>query len=225
VDPGLYDVVRGCLIQEIRLDVIANNMANTGTSGFKRDTLSFDELLNVHQQIDMGQGNIRHTGNVLDLALFGEGFFKVNTPDGIRYTRNGRFYVNAEGQLATADGAPVVGDGGPIPIDGNEVSVDDAGRISVDGEAVGTLSIVSFSDPERLQKQGLSYYVYDGAQAEGGRPPETAVRQGYVEESNVAVTEEVIKMVETLRTFESYQKVLQTFDEANAKVINEVGKL
>lgn len=225
MDPGFYDAVRGCLIQEIRLDVIANNMANAGTSGFKKDTLSFDELLNVHQEIDMSQGNIRHTGNSLDLAISGKGLFKVDTPDGVRYTRNGRFYVNGAGQLATSDGAPVLGDGGPIAIDGKEVSVDDTGRISVDGEVVGTLSIVSFPDPEKLQKQGLSYYIYNGAEAEGARPPQTAVRQGYVEESNVAVTDEVIKMVETLRIFESYQKVLQTFDEVDAQAINQIGKL
>jgi len=223
--PGINDVVRGCRIQEHRLETIANNLANANTTGFKKDILSFDHLLNIHQKVNLAQGNIRHTGNAVDLALSGEGFFKVSTQDGIRYTRNGKFYVNAEGQLVTPSGHPVLGEGGLISIEGTDVVVDDIGKVSVDGEAVDTLAVVSFGEPELLQKQGDSYYVYNGDEGEGPRPEETSVKQGYLEESNVMVTQEMIKMIETLRHFESYQKVLQTFDETDAKVINEVGRL
>lgn len=223
--PGIQDVVRGCRIQELRLDIIANNLANAGTSGFKKDSLYFDQLLDAHQKTNLAQGNIRHTGNTLDVALAGDGFFKVSTPDGIRYTRNGKFYVNADGQLAASDGAPVLGQGGPISIEGKTVAIDESGKITVDGESVDSVAVVSFAKPELLRKQGLSYYVYEGQEGEGGHPNNTSVKQGYLEESNVTVTEEVIKMVETLRNFESYQKVLQIFDEADGKVINEVGRL
>lgn len=225
MDPGISDVLTGCQMQVHRLETIANNLANANTTGFKKDVLSFDHLLKTHQEANMTQGNISHTGNALDLALSGEGFFKVSTPDGIRYTRNGKFYLNAEGQLSTTSGHSVLGEGGPITIEGTDVSVDDSGRISVDGEEVDTLAVVSFAEPELLQKQGDSYYMYTGDDGEGPRPQETFVKQGYVEQSNVIVTQEMIKMIETLRHFESYQKVLQTFDETDAKVINDVGKL
>ncbi len=225
MNAGVYDVIRGCHFQERRLDLIANNLANAATTGFKKDILFYDEMLQASQKTNMAQGSIKHTGNPLDLALSGEGFFKVSTPDGVRYTRNGRFYVNAEGVLASVDGAPVMGESGSISIEGNDVMVDPTGRVMVDGEEVDKLSIVSFEQRERLQKQGFSYYVYNGDESEGRPPEHTAVNQGYLEQSNVAVTEEIIKMVETIRRFESYQKVLQVFDETDSKVINEVGKL
>jgi flagellar basal-body rod protein FlgG len=222
--PGINDVVRGCRIQQHRLETIANNLANADTTGFKKDTLSFDHLLKVHQKANLDQGNIRYTGNALDLALSGEGFFKVNTPEGMRYTRNGKFHVNAEGQLATTSGHLVSGQGGPITIEGTDVTVDDSGKLYVDGEEVDTLTVVSFANPQLLEKQGNAYYLYIGDEGEGPRPEATSVKQGYIEQSNVVVTEEMIKMIETLRHFESYQKVLQTFDETDAKIINEVGK-
>lgn len=223
--PGINQVVRGCRIQEHRLETIANNLANANTTGFKKDILSFDHWLRVHQKTNLAQGNMRYTGNAVDIALSGEGFFKVSTPEGIRYTRDGRFYVNAEGQLSTTGGHPVLGESGPISIQGTDISVDDHGKISVDGEEADTVAVVSFPRPELLRKQGESSFIYDGDDGEEPRPQETLVKQGYVEESNVAVTQEMIKMIETLRHFESYQKVLQTFDETDAKVINEVGKL
>ncbi len=218
-------MVRGCRIQEHRLETIANNLANANTTGFKKDILSFDHWLRVHQKTNLAQGNMRHTGNAVDIALSGEGFFKVSTPEGIRYTRDGRFYVNAEGQLSTTGGHPVLGESGPISIQGTDISVDDYGKISVDGEEADTVAVVSFPRPELLRKQGESSFIYHGDDGEEPRPQETLVKQGYVEESNVAVTQEMITMIETLRHFESYQKVLQTFDETDAKVINEVGKL
>lgn len=222
--PGINDVVRGCRIQQHRLETIANNLANANTTGFKKDILSFDHLLRIHQKADLAQGNIRHTGNAVDFALSGEGFFKISTPDGIRYTRNGKFYVNAEGRLATTSGHPVLGEGGPISIEGTDISVDDRGKVSVDGEQADTLAVVTFSRPELLQKLGDSNFIYNGGEAEEPMPQETLVKQGYVEESNVAVTQEMIKMIETMRHFESYQKVLQNFDETDAKVISEVGR-
>lgn len=225
MDPAIYDAIRGCLIQQATFDMIANNLANAGTTGFKKDFLFLDEAQEVNAKSIMAQGNIRHTGNPLNLALAGEGFFKVDTPNGIRYTRNGSFYLNAQGVLITSNGDPVLGTGGPVSIEGTDITIDTTGRIEVDGTEVDTLAIVSFEQPENLQKEGDSYYVYVGDENEGPQPQETSVQQGYLEESNVMVTEEMIRMVEALRNFESYVKVLQTFDEVNAEVINEVGKL
>ena len=221
---GITNAVRGCRTQGLRFDMIANNLANVGTTGFKKDMVYFDQALRMHVTTNLSQGNIRRTGNTLDVALEGEGFFKVQTPAGIRYTANGKFHLNAEGLLVTAEGDPVLGSSGPISIQGKEITIDDSGRIEVDESAVDRLSIASFQRPERLQKEGSSYYIYNGDEEEISEPQQTSVRQGYVEESNVVVTEEMIRMVEALRHFESYQKVLQTFDETDARVVNEVGK-
>ncbi len=223
--PGIHDVVRGCHIQEFRLDMISNNLANANTAGFKKDILFFDKVLQVHQKTNMAQGNMRHTDNPLDVALAGDGFFKVSTANGVRYTRNGRFGVNGQGVLATMNGDPVLGESGTITIDGKEITIDGNGAVRVDGDEVDRLSIVSFDQEEYLRKEGFSCFKYTGEDGEGAPPQETSVKQGYLEESNVVVTQEVIKMMETLRCFEAYQKVLQSFDETDGKVINEVGKL
>jgi flagellar basal-body rod protein FlgG len=133
--------------------------------------------------------------------------------------------TDAEGVLVTSKGDPVMGESGAISIEGKEVVIDEAGSVMADGNQIDTLEIVSFGRPERLRKEGQGYYVYDGDEAEQTRPVGTTVGQGYVEESNVVVTEEVVRMIETLRNFESCQKVLQTFDETDTKLITEVGKL
>jgi len=172
----------------------------------------------------MEQGSFRQTDNPLDMALSGRGFFKVNTGAGTRYTRNGNFQVDLDGRLVTSVGDPVMGESGPIVVGDGNVTVDATGGISVDGEEVDRLSIVTFDEKEQIKKDYASYYVYTGERAER-QPEDTVVRHKFLEGSNVVVTEEVIKMIETLRHFESYQKVLQTFDETDGKLINEVGKL
>jgi flagellar basal-body rod protein FlgF len=224
LDSGIYNAVRGCRTEGLRFDMIANNLANIGTAGFKKDMVYFDQALRMHVTTDLSQGNIRRTGNPLDVALEGEGFFKVQTPAGVRYTANGRFQLNAEGLLVTSNGDPVLGSGGPISIQGKDITINDRGQIEVDESAVDRLSLASFQRPERLQKEGSSYYIYNGDEKEISEPQQTSVKQGYIEESNVVVTDEMIRMVEALRNFESYQKVLQTFDETDARVVNEVGK-
>ncbi len=222
---GPYQAVIGCRFQELNFETISNNLANASTTGFKRDILTFDQALNAHQATNMTQGTLRATGNRLDLALHGEGFFKVSTPNGTRYTRSGNFVLNPAGLLSTQNGDPVLGQGGPITISGSEVDIDAKGQIVVDGSQAGTLSLVSFDKPELLRKEGLSHYVYEGDEGDASEPEGTSVNQGYLEESNVVMAEEMIRMIESLRTFESYMKVLQTFDETDAKVINEVGRL
>jgi len=225
LNSGIYNAVRGCRTQGLRFDMIANNLANMGTTGFKKDMVFFDQALRMHVTTDLSPGNIRRTGNPLDVALEGEGFFKVQTPAGVRYTADGRFSLNGEGLLVTSKGDPVLGSSGPVSIQGKDITIDDTGRIEVDESAVDRLSIASFERPERLQKEGSSYYIYNGDEEEISEPEQTSVKQGYIEESNVVVTQEMIGMVEALRNFESYQKVLQTFDETDARVVNEVGKL
>ena len=126
----------------------------------------------------------------------------------------------------TQNGDLVLGEDGGIPLDGNTIFVDKSGNIQVDGEQVGRLSVVSFNDTGKLKKEGYGYYSFDGEAHEIlAEPEDVVVHQGYLEESNVVLVEEMVKMVETLRIHESYQKVIQSFDEANMKSVNEVGKL
>jgi len=141
MDYGMLDAVRGCLREEIRMDVIANNLANSGAIGFKKETVSFQHLLNganrrgegtddsglILIESDLDQGNTRFTGNNLDFAIKGDGFFKVDTPGGIRYTRKGNFSLDTQGFLVTQAGFKVMGTGGPIQISGNDIQVDGRG--------------------------------------------------------------------------------------------------
>ena len=225
MDVGIYQAIRGSLIQGRRFDIITNNLANVGTTGFKKDVLTFDQALQEYVRTDLRQGNVRLTGNSLDIALEGDGFFKIKTPHGIRYTRNGNFCLNANGLLVTQHGDPVLGENGPLVIEGADIAIDTHGRITADETVVDTLSVARFVRPERLQKEGLSYCIYNGDEKEIVRPEDVLVRQGYLEESNVMVVDEMSRMIETLRTYESYQKVIQIFDETSHKAINEVGRL
>ena len=225
MDAGIYQAVRGGLIQGRRFDIIANNLANVGTTGFKKDTLTFDRVLQEYVKTDLSQGNLRLTGNPLDIALEGDGFFKIETPQGVRYTRNGNFCLNTDGVLVTQNGDPVLGESGTVRIEDGDITIDTEGQIMVDKTVVDTLSVVTFMQPENLRKEGLSYSVYEGDQNGIINPGEMRVRQGYIEESNVTVVEEMSKMIETLRVYESYQKVIQTLDEASYKAINDVGRV
>ena len=225
MDVGIYQAIRGSLIQGRRFDIITNNLANVGTTGFKKDVLTFDQALQEYVRTDLRQGNVRLTGNSLDIALEGDGFFKIKTFHGIRYTRNGNFCLNANGLLVTQNGDPVLGENGTILMEEDDIAIDTQGRITVDETVVDTLSVARFVRPERLQKEGLSYCIYNGDEKEIVRPEDVLVRQGYLEESNVMVVDEMSRMIETLRTYESYQKVIQIFDETSHKAINEVGRL
>lgn len=232
MDIGIYQAIRGSLIQGRRFDIISNNLANVNTTGFKKDTLTFDRTVQEYVTTDLGQGHLRPTDNPLDIALEGDGFFRIKTPRGIRYTRNGSFCLNADGVLVTRDGDPVLGEKGAIVIGEGYIAIDTQGRIKVkvdakdeDEKVVDTLSVVRFVRPEGLQKEGLSNCIYNGDQNEIVKAENVLVKQGHLEGSNVIVVEEMTKMIEALRTYESYQKVIQTFDETSYKAINEVGRV
>lgn len=243
---GMLDAVRGCLKEEMRMDVISNNLANSTVIGFKKDVISFQDLLDeangnavpqssggpgpvdsslVRIQTDMSQGDVRLTGNSLDFAINGEGFFKVDTPDGIRYTRKGNFSLNREGDVVTQEGHRVLGEGGPINIPEGRINVNDRGVIAVDGTEVGRLDVVNFENSANLVKEGGGFYRNDLNEPEAEPPGDTKIQQEYLELSNVTVAEEMIQMIHSLRAFESYQKSIQILDGINNRAINEVSRL
>jgi flagellar basal-body rod protein FlgG len=223
------------------MEIITNNLANTDTPGFKADYLSLNLVKppaglsagSVRQDdfgpmirfyTDFSAGELRATGNHLDFALEGDGFFAVETPQGVQYTRKGNFAVNKDGTLVTQEGLPVLGDAGPIQIEGDDIRCDQEGNLYAGDEQAAKLRIVRIEDKTKLEKSGESLFrLKDGgavAPAEG-----TFVRQGFLEGSNVTVIRAMTEMIEALRGYEAYQKMMQTIDENTSKSVNEVGRI
>jgi flagellar basal-body rod protein FlgG len=177
----------------------------------------------AEQKIDFSQGALQATGNPLDLAIQGQGFFKVAAPGGTYYTRNGAFHRNAEGMLVTDQDYPVLGNGGPIQLpEGRTVTVDGTGGLYVDDAQVGQLDVVTVQNPDMLQKYGANLYMaQSGATIQEGvaQAGRTEVAQGYLEKPNVEVVEEMVNMIETQRTFEAYQKVISGSNDLDTKAI------
>jgi len=224
---GIYTLIDGALVHQLRFETISNNMANLSTNAFRKDIISFSEALSMNyvSETDFTQGPVRHTGNDLDVALEGQGFFKVQTPKGVRYTRDGALSLNAQGVLVTRSGDAVLGENGPITIAGGKMTITNDGQVVVDGTSVDKLMLVAFKQPRLLSKEGSSYYFHQGEESEVLAAEETGVKQSYLEGSNVNPTAEMIKMVEAYRSFESAQKAIQTIDEMTSKMINDQGML
>lgn len=176
---------------------------------------------------DFQQGGMKVTSAPLDMAINGEGFFKINSPDGEFYTRNGHFTMNQEGIIVNERGWPVMSEGGPvtIPAGTKDIVVAEDGRVFANGDEVGQIQVVTVDNPAMLEKQGSNLFrVRPGAEAEEMPvdPARTWVVQGFLESANVDAVYEMVNMIETQRQFEAYQKVMQTADaidrEANTKV-------
>ena len=176
-------------------------------------------------QIDFTQGGMHYTGNPLDVAIAGDGFFKFNTGNGEYYSRNGNFHITSEGTLVTAQGYTVLGDGGDIviPPGVKNVHIDSTGRIFADNEMVGRVLITGIEDPTQLEKH--AYNMFKGRP--GVEPVEVELEnpqleQGYLETANVNVVEEMVNMIETQRAFEAYQKVIQGTQETDQRLMEKV---
>jgi flagellar basal-body rod protein FlgF len=249
----------GALVQQMRLEILTNNLANINTIGFKEDMAIFRAYIpgsqepiegitemgsipvswetfnpglpsNYHVEFEgtktsFSPGQLKHTGNELDLGLDGNGFFCVKTPEGVQYTRKGNFSLNKDGVLATQDGLPVLGNAGEIKIDGRNIAIDIQGNISVDGKQVDTLKIVDFANPYALEKVGDTLFAPMGTEVSEETADGVKVSQGFLELSNVDPVKVMTEMIEVLRAYESYQKIIRYVDETTSKAINEVGTL
>jgi flagellar basal-body rod protein FlgG len=247
---AIYTAASGALAQERRLAVLANNISNINTAGFKKDIGFFkvleeneDALVNpiakgnpptqpnaplylqYKTTTDFSPGPLKKTDNPFDLAQEGTGFFCVQTPEGIRYTRSGHFTLDPQGLLVTQDGYTVIGNGGEISIDGQSFAVDIQGNISVDGAQVDKLRVVEFTDSQVLEKVGDTLFATTDPDAIPESPELTKVRQGFLELSNVDPVRMMTEMIEVLRGYETYQKAIRALDDASAKSINEVGQV
>lgn len=221
--------VQGGLRQERKLEAVSNNLANVDTAGYKKDVISFDNRFKAVLSKDHSQGDVTETGNPFDLALGGPGFFKIETSEGIQYTRNGTFTLDGQGTLVDGNGNPVLGQGGAIVIDlaeaqGQDPHVNEAGEIMVNGDIVDTLDIVTFADLQKLEKTARNLYEYMGENQDEIIPDIIGVKQRAIEKSNVQVVDEMVKMIDFHRMFETFTKSMLTFDDIDNKVVNEVGK-
>lgn len=220
----LYRTVVGALAQEHRMNVLANNLANSNTTGFKRDVPVFEGFVVKATATYFAQGQLESTGNRLDMALQGPGFFQIEHPRGMRYSRDGAFTLNADRQLVNMDGYPVAGVGA-IPEDVTDLSVTEDGRVMADEVEVGQIELVEFPDPRVLMKEGNSYFVPKREDITGDPAENTLVEQGFLERSNVDPVAASVNLIDTVRTYEVFQKVILSFEEADQKSINEVGRL
>lgn len=204
--------------QERIYETISNHLANSSTVGFKKDVLSFDQTMKATLTTDFSTGDLQTTGNNLDLALTEKGFFKVQTPAGIRYTRNGNFSMNTANQLITAGGDLVMGTGGPITIpQGTEIRVNEAGEIFADGESVGNIAIVNFDSYAPLKKEGANYFRYDGNPLDEKQADPVKVAEGVLEGANLGIVDEMTKMIESNRMYETINKLMLTINELDGE--------
>ncbi len=258
---ALWVAKTGLDAQQTRMTVISNNLANTNTVGFKKGRAAFEDLLyqNVRQAgaqtsqqnqaavgLELGtgvrvtaternfvQGNLLQTGNPLDIAINGRGFFQILLPDGSQaYSRNGAFQLSAEGQLVT-DAGYELQPGITVPAGAQSLSVGNDGTVSVqlagtaEPQVIGSLQIADFINPAGLQAVGENLYVETGASG----PPTTGIpglaglgrlNQGALESSNVNVVEELVNMIETQRAYELNSKAISTVDQMLGYVSNNL---
>lgn len=239
MNSGMYSALSGDINMMDKLDVTANNLANVNTAGFKRDRLYFSKTLDAATQslnggaptdnpiiaqvgmfTDYSAGSMQKTDNAFHMALDGDGFFAVNTPNGVAYTRQGNFMRDKNGVLTTIDGYPVLGNGGStISIAGGKVEVDATGKITVDGTAVGSVQVVDFPKPYQLTKTGNAMFVPANPQVTPQAAAKTTVMQGYLENSNVNAIAEMMQIIESSRSFESCQRVIRSYDDMAGKAI------
>ncbi len=234
---GLFVSKAGMLAQQRRLEIAANNLANANTLGFKQTKIHFTEVLDAildegnddnripgQTQIDFTQGQLKKTGNPLDLAIGGEGFFVLQGPQGELFTRNGNFTLNAAGELVNQDGYPVLTTQGVFQVSGEQITINESGEILVDGQVVATLRVVTFDNPGQLEALSNSFFRAPNATYRELDPTEIHVLPGYLEGSNVNPLNELIELIDINRQFELAQKSAKTQDESLGQLFNRAGR-
>jgi flagellar basal-body rod protein FlgG len=217
------------LAQEERMNLTSNNMANVNTAGYKKDVPIFEGYLVKQSKTYFGQSPLKQTDNDLDLALDGPGFFQIETPNGLRYSRNGAFSVNSDGQIVTDDGYPLVG-AGIVPEGTLKVMIEPEGRVQaidpdLESLVIGQIELVEIADPNMLIKEGYDFYVPKSPDFIPEPATQTTLVQGYLEMSNVNPVNESVQLIEIYRIYEALQKIVHTKQEMDQKATGELGKL
>jgi len=225
------------------LDMLANNLANAGSAGYKKDTEFYSLYLSEaaaaeaadadpvtamlpvidRQWTDFSQGVIQSTGNPLDAAIDGEGFLAVDGPGGTMYTRSGRLRISAQGRLETPDGYPLrlSGGSGLTVNPARPIEISAAGDVTQAGQFLGRLELAGFSDPSRLSKAGRNYFVSPVP----GQASAAQLIQGRVEGSNVNTAESAVRLVSVMRQFEMLNKAASIGSEMNRRAVEEVARV
>lgn len=224
-----------------QMDVVANNLANINTTGFKSEDILFEDYLmpkaqdnafqgadaNLHFTDDwstlhnMENGAVEETGNNLDVAVEGPGFLSVQTPQGERYTRNGALTIDSTGTLVDLNGNPVLSDSGPIHFDSSDtdISISANGAISTNNGTKGTLKLSEFVNPQALTREGDNYYSGPaGAPATGSR-----IAQGALERSNVNGVTAMVDMIRVQRAYETIANMMERQDQLKQGAIQQLG--
>jgi len=242
MDQGIYTAAAGAIAMEEMLAIISNNLANINTAGFKKNALVFEDFQKTldtsmlspgqyravpvdvvagGQYIDMAQGSFKDTGNPLDVAVVGEGFFVVNTENGLRYTKAGSFQISPEGLLVTPQGHAVQGEGGDITAGSGQVTIDSRGAVMVDGEATDVLQIAVI-ERDALERAGGSLFtVRDGYAPAIVEAPD--IRQGCIESANVDPIVEMVGLITTQRAYEAFQRIIRSVSDSYTQSVHNVG--
>ncbi len=246
---GIYAALSGAIASERSLDVVANNVANVGTDGFRGERLAFRETMARAQgggtqpttlryteieesRLDMTQGPLRETGNPLDLAIGGDAFFAVQTPQGERYTRAGSFVVGADGGVTTHEGFPVLADGPRdrprpqlvVPQGTSSLSVASDGTLSTEGTVLGRIGMVHFQHPAEVISAGGAYYSARQG-VDPTRVTDGTVVQGFIEGANVGPISGMNELITASRTFEAFQRVIHTFQTLDERTARDLAKV
>ena len=219
--PTLIALSRQMVLRR-EMDLVANNIANVNTPSYQREKMMFVEYLaKPHEDSplsfvqdfgtarDLSAGQLTKTGNTLDVALSGDGYFAVETDRGPRYTRSGRFQLNADRLIATQQGHPVLSTGGQpisIPPDATEISIASDGTVSADAEVIDTIGVLTFQNPQKMQREPGNLFT---AEEQPAPAEATKILQGMLEEANVNAVVEMTRMIEIHRTYSSNQRLLQ----------------
>jgi flagellar basal body rod protein FlgG len=227
------------------LDLLANNLANAGTSGYKSDSEFYGLFVGAdasgsaedgsastspdieRQWTDFSPGPMQPTGNPLDVALSGRGFLAVNGPGGVLYTRNGNLHVSKGGALVTGEGYPIRSTGGnPLVVtSGKALEISKDGTVQQDGRTLGQLEVVDFKSTDSLKKQSGTCFQNGDAKNPPVAAKDVEVEQGQIEGSNVAVPEAAMRLVGVMRQFEMLQKAVSMGVDMNRQAIAEVAKV
>jgi flagellar basal-body rod protein FlgF len=242
MDPMTAIAASGLRARMESLDLLANNIANASTGGYKADREfyslyvapeaagndAFSTMPLIERPwVDHSQGELHSTGNPLDVALSGKGFFAVNGPGGPLYTRNGNFRLAADGKLTSSEGYPVRdSQGAPLTLEATrplEISSD--GTVTQDGVVAGRLEIVDFTSTAGLSKQGANYFRIADPAMRPTAPSGISVAQGHLEASNTGTAEAAVRLVSVMRQFEMLQKAVSLGTDMNKKAIEEVARV
>jgi flagellar basal-body rod protein FlgF len=229
---------RAMMMQEKRLAVISNNLANANTSGYKSIQVSVEVSKSLTTEIqsedptlssmsfyaDFSNAGLLGTQSQLDVAIEGNGFFVISVPEGVCYTRDGRFTLDTEKRLVTSSGHPVMGIDGEIILDGQDITIEPDGSIYTGGKPVGRIRIVDFEKKELLQPVGLNLFVFTGEDSGAIPGEEYSVRQGFYEASNVDIMKEMVNLIDILRGFKAYDKAKKMAGDTTKQVVDLIAK-